>query len=110
MSIQTDGEELRIGAAPKIQNGEWWENKAQASASHRGGGRSTAGAQSRQERTTETVGRVQQLRSWEVGIPLEFKQGMGPDLQMRWESRCSSQLVAGTSAFISSYDRDPGLP
>ena len=32
MSIQTDGEEteLWIGIAPKIQNGEWWENKAMA--------------------------------------------------------------------------------
>lgn len=99
MSIQTDGEEteLRIGAAPKIQNGEWWENKAQASASHRGGGRSTAGAQSRQERTTETMGRVQQLRSWEAGIPLELKQGMGPHFQMRWNTRGFSRVVAGIS-------------
>lgn len=31
MSIQADGEEteLWIGRAPKIQNGKWWENKAQ---------------------------------------------------------------------------------
>ena len=46
----------------------------------------------------------------EVGIPLELKQGMGPSLQIRWETRGSSQLVAGTSAFISSWDGDPGPP
>ena len=28
----------------------------------------------------------------EVGIPLELKQGMGPHLQIRWDTRCSSQL------------------
>ena len=30
----------------------------------------------------------------EVGIPLELKQGMGPHLQMRWETRGACQLVA----------------
>ena len=57
-----------------------------------------AGAQPRQERTTETTGRVEQLRSWEVGIPLELKQGMGPHLQMRWNTRGFSRVVAGNSA------------
>ena len=61
-----------------------------------------AGAQPRQERTTETTGRVEQLRSWEVGIPLELKQGMGPHLQMRWNTWGSSQVSAGNLAFISS--------
>ena len=46
----------------------------------------------------------------EVGISVEFKQGMGSHLQMRWETRGSCQLVAGTSAFISSCDGDPGPP
>ena len=44
----------------------------------------------------------------EVGIPLELKQGMGPHLQVRWETRGACQLVAGTSPFISSWDGDPG--
>ena len=57
-----------------------------------------AGAQPRQERTTETTGRVEQLRSWEVGIPLELKQGMGPHLQMRWNTRGFSRVVAGNLA------------
>ena len=42
----------------------------------------------------------------EVGIPLELKQGMGPHLRMRWETRGSSRLVAGNSSFISSCDGD----
>ena len=39
-----------------------------------------------------------------VGIPLELKQGMGPHLQRRWETRSSSHLVAGNSGFIVSCD------
>ena len=46
----------------------------------------------------------------DVGIPLELKQGMGPHLQMRWDTRGSSQIVVGTSFFISSCDGDPGSP
>ena len=46
----------------------------------------------------------------EVGIPLELKQGMGLHLHMSWETRGSCQLVAGTSAFISGLDGDPGTP
>ena len=46
----------------------------------------------------------------EVGIPLELKQGMGPHLQMRWETRGSSRLVAGNSGFISSCDGDLWAP
>ena len=30
----------------------------------------------------------------EAEIPLELKQGMGPHLQMRWETRGACQLVA----------------
>ena len=46
----------------------------------------------------------------EVGIPLELKQGMGPHLQMRWDTRGTSQVVAGNSAFISSCDGDLWAP
>ena len=46
----------------------------------------------------------------EVGIPLELKQGMGPHLQMRWDTRCSSQVVVGNSAFILSFDGDLWAP
>ena len=42
----------------------------------------------------------------EVGIPLELKQGMGPHLQRRWDTRGPSPVVVGMLAFISSYDRD----
>ena len=35
---------------------------------------------------------------------------MGPHLPMRWETRDSSRLVVGNSAFISSWDGDPGPP
>ena len=45
-----------------------------------------------------------------VGILLELKQGMGTDLQMRWETQGSFQLVEGNSGFISSWDGDPGPP
>ena len=48
--------------------------------------------------------------SREVGIPLELKQGMGPHLQMRWETRCSSRVALGNSAFISSFDGDLWAP
>ena len=41
-----------------------------------------------------------------VGIPLELKQGMGPHLQMRWETQGSSRLVVGNLGFISSGDGD----
>ena len=40
----------------------------------------------------------------EVGIPLELKQGMGPHLHMRWETRGSSRVVVGNSGFLSRYD------
>ena len=46
----------------------------------------------------------------EVGIPLELKQGMGPHLQVRWETWSSSQGVAGNSGFISSCDGDLWAP
>ena len=46
----------------------------------------------------------------EVGIPLELKQGMGPHLQMRWNTQGSSRAVAGTSAFILSCDGDLWAP
>ena len=46
----------------------------------------------------------------EVGIPLELKQGMGPHLQMRWDTQGSSRVVAGNSAFISSCDGDLWAP
>ena len=42
----------------------------------------------------------------EDGIPLKLKQGMGPNLQMRFDTRGSSQVVAGNSAFIMSCDGD----
>ena len=32
----------------------------------------------------------------EVGIPLDLKKGIGPHLQMRWETQGSCHLVAGT--------------
>ena len=46
----------------------------------------------------------------EVGIPLELKQGMGPHLQMRWDTWGSSQVSAGNLAFISSCDGDLWAP
>ena len=46
----------------------------------------------------------------EFGIPLELKQGMGPHLQIRWETQGSCLLVVGTSAFILSWDGGPGPP
>ena len=68
MSIQTDGEELRIGAAPKIQNGEWWENKAQGlRLSPRWGqehSRSTAEA-GEDHRDYGESGATEELGSWE---------------------------------------------
>ena len=42
----------------------------------------------------------------EVGIPLELKQGMGPHLQMRWDTRGSSRVVVGNSSFILTCDGD----
>ena len=46
----------------------------------------------------------------EVGIPLELKQGMGPHLQIRWDTRGSSRVVAGNSVFISSFDGNLWAP
>ena len=46
----------------------------------------------------------------EVGIPLELKQGMGPHLRMRWDTRGSSRVVAGNLAVISSCDGDLFTP
>ena len=46
----------------------------------------------------------------EFGIPLELKQGMGPHLQIRWETWVSSRLVVGNSAFILSCDGDLWAP
>ena len=46
----------------------------------------------------------------EVGIPLELKQGMGPHLPLRWETRGSSRLVVGNSGFIKSCDGDLWAP
>ena len=46
----------------------------------------------------------------EGGNPLELKQGMGPHLQMRWDTQGSSRVVAGNSAFISSCDGDLWAP
>ena len=36
----------------------------------------------------------------EVGIPLELKSGMGPHLQIRWETWASSPVVVGNSGFL----------
>ena len=36
----------------------------------------------------------------EVEISLELKQGMGPHLQMRWDTWGSNRVLAGNSAFI----------
>ena len=46
----------------------------------------------------------------EDGIPLKLKQGIGPHLQMRFDTRGSSQVVAGNSAFITSCDGDLWAP
>ena len=46
----------------------------------------------------------------EVAIPLELKPGMGPHLQMRWETRGSSQVVVGNSGFLSRFDGDFWAP
>ena len=46
----------------------------------------------------------------EVGIPLELNSGMGPHLQMRWETRGSSQVVVGNSGFLSRFDGDFWAP
>ena len=40
----------------------------------------------------------------EFGIPLELKQGIGPHLHMRWETRGSSRIVAGSKGFRSRCD------
>ena len=42
----------------------------------------------------------------EVGIPLELKQGMGPHLHVRWETRGSSRIVAGNKGFHLRCDGD----
>ena len=46
----------------------------------------------------------------EVGIPLELKQGMDPHIQTRWDTRGSSRVVAGNSAFVSGCDGDLWAP
>ena len=46
----------------------------------------------------------------EVEISLELKQGMGPHLQMRWDTCGSSRVVVGNSAFISNCDGDLWAP
>ena len=40
----------------------------------------------------------------EVGIPFELKPGMGPHLQMRWETRGCSQVVVGNLGFLPICD------
>ena len=46
----------------------------------------------------------------EVAIPLELKPGMGPHLQMRWETQRASRVVAGNSGFLSRCDGDLWAP
>ena len=46
----------------------------------------------------------------EVGIPLELKQGMGPHLHVRWETRGSSRIVAGNKGFHLRCDGDLRTP
>ena len=46
----------------------------------------------------------------EVGIPLELKQGMGPHLQIRWDTRGSTRVVLGNWPFVSSCDQDLWAP
>ena len=46
----------------------------------------------------------------EVGIPLELKQGMGPHLHVRWETRGTSRIVAGNKGFHLRCDGDLRTP
>ena len=46
----------------------------------------------------------------EFGIPLELKQGVGPHLHMRWETRGSSQVVAVNSGFLLRCGGDLWTP
>ena len=40
-----------------------------------------------------------------VGIPLEWSREIVPHLEMKWETRGFSQVVARTSEFLCSFDR-----
>ena len=46
----------------------------------------------------------------QVGFPLVLKEEMGLHLQIRWDTRGSSRVVAGNLAFISSCDGDLSTP
>ena len=46
----------------------------------------------------------------EVGIRFQFKQGMGPHLQMRWETQGSPGVVVGNSGFFVRDDGDLWAP
>ena len=58
-------------------------------------------------RETQDSSRV---ATWNSGFISCHSRGIGPHLELKWETRVSSQAVMGNLVFLSSCDGDLGFP